>query len=625
MNRWPADYESAALPTELRRLLISPITGVVLQNQEQISYETLSDRLFEGDSRIDCSGLSGSEKAYLISKIYRQHQLPCLVIVSSTREGQLLVDDLRFFAGDSPLPILFFPPYNILPFKNLAYHNETAGHRLRVLYQLMDSATPSILITTIDALLQKIIPKSEIIRYPELIIEGEEIDREYLIAKLISGGYSKTAIVEEFGDFSVRGGILDVFSPLYPDPLRIEFFGDLVDSLRFFSASSQRKLKSIDEAVILPAKEVILDKDLLPQVISRVRSLANELDVQVSHARKIIDSIRNDEDLPGLESLIPLIYPQLNTLFDYISKDTMVISINPDQLEKVSRETEERVVQDYKTSCEQKKLCVDPQQLYLSWVEATALLSEKKSLAFRMLDVLKPGNETLDHSLQINVKVENNSNLSLALRNSLGKEQLLKPLIEWLMDKNQSDLFTLVVCRSRSQADRLNSLLAPYGLQLTLINSFSEHQQNRGQLYVCIGQVASGFVWPDEFIAIVTDDEIFGVRHRRRKAPAARPRTQLLDMQELKKDDLIVHNDHGIGQYGGLAKLNIDGLNNDFLVIIYKGGDKLYLPVDRMNLVQKYMGVDNHSPILDALGGKSWERVKSRVKKSRQKKLPENS
>jgi transcription-repair coupling factor (superfamily II helicase) len=118
---------------------------------------------------------------------------------------------------------------------------------------------------------------------------------------------------------------------------------------------------------------------------------------------------------------------------------------------------------------------------------------------------------------------------------------------------------------------------------------------------------------------VVTEDEIFGVRHQRRKRTDSRPRTQMLDLQELKKDDLIVHNDHGIGQYGGLAKMNIDGVTNDFLIVIYKGGDKLYLPVDRMGVVQKYMGVEGVVPVLDTLGGKSWERVKSRVKKSAEK------
>ncbi len=210
-------------------------------------------------------------------------------------------------------------------------------------------------------------------------------------------------------------------------------------------------------------------------------------------------------------------------------------------------------------------------------------------------------------------------NLSMEIKNSSEKEHLLRPLVKWLTDKRQSGFTTLVVCRTQSRAARLDSLLVPYGLQVTPVNAFSELSDNRGQIYICIGQVSSGFVWPEEYLAVITDDEIFGARHHRRKASPPGPRPQFLDLQELKQDDLIVHDDHGIGQYGGLAKMSIDGITNDFLVITYKGGDKLYLPVDRMGVVQKYMGVDSIVPVLDTLGGKSWERVKARVKKSAEK------
>ena len=201
-----------------------------------------------------------------------------------------MIEDLRFFIGDPQAPILLFPSYNMLPYKFLSYHNEIAGNRIRVLYQLLEGKTPSIVVITVEALLSKIIPRNEISRYAELLIVGEEIERDYLVSKLISGGYAKTAIVEEPGDFSIRGGIIDVFSPLYADPLRIEFYGDLVESMRFFSASSQRKFDDINEAVILPAREVILDSRSLPEIISRIRTLANELDVPVTHTRSVIEN-----------------------------------------------------------------------------------------------------------------------------------------------------------------------------------------------------------------------------------------------------------------------------------------------------------------------------------------------
>jgi transcription-repair coupling factor (superfamily II helicase) len=598
-------------------------TGVLVQNQELISYSALSDRLGASDCRIDCYGFSGSEKAYLISKMYRQHRLPCLVVVSSAREAERIMEDLRFFSPSRDVPIHFFPPYNLLPFKFLSYHNETAGHRIRVLYQMLEEARPAIVVTTVDALLQKIIPKKEIGQYPELLVVGEEIDREHLISKLVYGGYSKTPIVEESGDFSVRGGILDVFSPLYPDPLRIEFYGDLVESIRFFSASSQRKLKSTDEAVILPAREVILDRQSLPGIISRIRILAGELDVPVSQVRAIVDKITNLASPPALESLMPLIYTELETFFDYIPENSMVVAINPNELETIAMETETRVINNYNSSCEERKLRVEPRALYLNWSQAVALMSEKKQLQFKMFDVLKTGEPGQDHPLQFIATIHDNSDLEMELKSRQEKENLLRPLVEWLMDKSSSGYTTLLVCRTQSQLNRLNALLSRYDVRTTLAHTFSEINTTRARLYVCIGEVSAGFVWPAERLAVITDDEIFGGPPRRRRYTGAEPRKRsrfpLLDLQELKKDDLVVHDDHGIGQYGGLVKLNIDGVTNDFLIVFYRGGDKLYIPVDRMSVVQKYMGVEGTTPVLDALGGKSWERVKARVKKSAEK------
>ena len=591
----------------------------MLQNQELISYETLLAKLSERDRSIDCIGFSGSEKAYLISRVYLKLRSSILVIVSSAKEGERLMEDLVFFTGNPETPILFFPPYNILPFKFLSYHSETAGHRISVLYRLLESGVPSIVMTTVDALLQKIIPKQEINRYAELVIAGEEIDRDHLIAKLIAGGYTKTAIVEEPGDFSVRGGIVDIFSPLYPDPLRIEFFGDLVESIRFFSASSQRRIKDMDEAVILPAKEVILNEASLPHVISRIRALANEREVPVTHARNIIDKIRHEGELPGIESLIPLIYPQLDTLFEYIPQDSLVVTNPLEELEKIAKETEERVIMNFNSSCDERKLCVEPHQLYLQWSQAAEFISERKPLTFKVLDILKTQDQNQVIPYRFEVTIENNTDLSREIKNSREKEELLRPLVKWLTDKQQSGFATLAACRTQSQAARLDSLLTPYGLQVAPVNAFCDIGDSKGKIYICIGQVSSGFVWPEEYLAVITDDEIFSVRHHRRKSTAAGPRPQLLDFQELKQDDLIVHDDHGIGQYGGLFKLSVGGITNDFLVIAYKGGDKLYLPVDRMGVVQKYMGVDGIVPVLDSLGGKSWERVKARVKKSAEK------
>ncbi|MCK4987565.1 MAG: transcription-repair coupling factor, partial [Desulfobacterales bacterium] len=564
-------------------------------------------------------GLSGSDKAFLISKIYHQLRFPILVVAPSIKEAQRFLEDLRFFDHSADAALVLFPPYNILPFKFLSYHSETAAQRICALYNIIESKTPPIVVTSVDALLQRVIPKQEIIDYAELIVADEEIERNGFIEKLVAGGYQHASIVEEPGDYCVRGGIVDIYGPLYADPIRIEFFGDTVESIRFFSAASQRTIKPIAEAVVLPAREMVLNKALLLQIINRIRARAAELEIPVTEIRKIIDLIENGQGFPGIESLIPLIYPELDNVFDYLPKNTLIVSSGDGDLARAADESEERIAKNFEASCQGKKLCVDPSQLYLSWPQVEAMISQKKPLAFKQLEVQRGVEPNRSDAMQIRTVVETNADLSLQLTNYQDKENLLKPLADWIDEKRRAGLATFIVCRTKTQAERLKSLLTPYGFQFKLTESFSDAKIEANTLCLCLGQISSGFVWAAESLAIITEAEIFGLRPRRRKPSRPRPSSELLDLQDLKKDDLIVHVELGIGRYDGLRKLKVDGFTNDFLVLLYKDGDKLYLPVDRMSIVQKYMGVDGIEPVIDKMGGTSWKRVKARVKRSAEK------
>ena len=588
------------------------------QNQAKISIRSLIDSIPDRDCCVDCTGLAGSEKAYLVSRVYMEHRAPVVVIVPSQKDAEWCLEDLRFFSGSLRPPIVYFPSYNILPFKYLSYHNETAAKRISSLYRLIESEAPPIVVTTASALLGKIIPKQEICDYAELIMAGEEIDRDLVVEKLVSGGYVRSTIVEEPGDFCIRGGILDVFSPLYSDPLRIELFGDTVESLRFFSAANQRTIKNIQEAVILPAREAILKKERIDQIISRVREQASKLDIPVTVARNLVDRIKKEGFFPGIESLIPLIYPDLDTLFDYVPNDALFILMEPTDLEKAAEQSRQQASDSFIAAYNEARLCVAPDSLYLKWAKAKEIFKRKKLLKVKMLPVSEGVLDNKRTFRQFNFFVKDNSAISLDLKRRREKS-LFSPLANWINDQLQSGCVTLIVCRTQSQADRLKSLLVPYGIHIRLIDGFPDVKQDKGLVYVCLGQVSSGFVWPVESLAIITEDEIFGAKHRHRKKPEQKGRTELLSFEDLKKGDLVVHVEHGIGQYEGLVKLKLNGSSNDFLLVIYKDDDKLYLPVDRMSMVQKYMGVDGIEPALDKMGGKSWQRVKARVKRSAEK------
>ena len=567
---------------------------------------------------VRCTGVSGSDRAYIVSRLRAQMAQPMVVVVDTAKQMDQFVADLEFFMPDN-VPILIFPDYNLLPFKRLSYHGETATTRIRTLYQLMSAESPPVLVTTVGAMMHRMVPKQELVDYSELLMVNEDIDRDRLVEKLISGGYVRTGIVEEPGDFSVRGGILDIFSPLYGDPLRVELFGDTVESIRFFSAVNQRKLDDVMEAVVLPAKEVILKKSEMAAIISRVRRQAANMEMPVARVREIVDRISKEGIFSGIESLIPIVYPEPGTLMDYFPTKILCLMAEPEELNQAAAQYEQLTHKNFQAAHEEKRLCIEPEKLYMDWGDVKRRLQAHQTIHFEKLNLYEPkasGALTVSNCHYI---VSDNSDLTMLLKQTRGKDHALTPLVSWISDQRQRRNKAYLLCSNTAQAHRLESLLLHYNLSLPVWPDFETAQREKEPVGICIGQLTSGFVWSEEHLAFLKEDEIFGKKYHRPRKAKTQVRTDLIPVEDLKKEDLVVHLEHGIGRYEGLAKLKLNGTTNDFLLIIYKDDDKLYLPVDRMSQIQKYMGVDGYTPVLDKMGGKTWEKVKTKVKKSTEK------
>jgi transcription-repair coupling factor (superfamily II helicase) len=573
--------------------------------------------IIPGRSRpVECIGCGGPQIAYLISRIAAKCGAATVLIVPSAGDVERYLEDLRFFLYRSGRPIIPFPAYHVLPFKNLSYHNQTAAERIRTLYSLASGESAPVVVASVDALLQKLIPKKELVQYAELILQEEETSRDGLIEKLVSGGYQSAALVEEPGDFAVRGGILDIFTPLYPDPVRMEFFGDLVDSIHFFSAQTQRRLKPAREVVILPAKEVILQQDRMPEIVRRLRAQAVTCNVPVSRVRKLVERLDRRLEYPGIESVISLIYDDLESFFDYLPGDALLGVVDPEAAQAAARRFEQTVHQNYTHALNNRTLCVSPEKFTLSASRAREAVDARRPIRFRMIDVQSAGTPAAIH---YESRVENSADLVARLRRGHPTLNLFGPLAEWTAQQHRAGIRIRMVCRTPSKADRLKALLEPHGVRLQDESLRPSPAAPAGGPSVQIGNLSAGFYWPDEKLAILTEEDIFGVRRHRALRSESKPAAQLLNLQELKQDDLVVHVDHGIGRFQGLKKLTLNGTTSDFLLILYKDDDKLYLPVDRMGMVQKYMGVEGITPTLDKMGGSSWERVKARVKRSAEK------
>jgi transcription-repair coupling factor (superfamily II helicase) len=507
----------------------------------------------------------------------------------------------------------YFPAYNLSPFKFMAYHNETAARRIRGLYDLIAGHHGNAMVTTASALHQRLIPKSVLADFAELIIAEEEIEPDLLIAKLVDGGYTRSVIVEEPGDFSVRGGIIDIFSPLYDHPLRIELFGDFIETIRFFSPASQRSQDYIHEAIILPAREITLEKTRIDTIVGRFRARALEQELPRTTVRELVQRFKEQGAFPGIESLTPLIYERMDTLFDYLADNTIVIAENPAELSQAIQKSQQLAWANHNTACDENRLCVSPDDLFVGWQEIDHRLNRREAVFLAPLAV------TGSDRLTIEADVADNSDLKLSMAQARTTDEPAAPLVKWVAVQQDAGHTMVVACETERQISRLASILAPHGIEATTDERFPSNYRRPGRVYICRGNLSSGFLWASQQLAVLTEADVFGPRTRRHKRRARTVHTELLDFSDLKQGELVVHDEHGIGRYEGLMKLSLEGTVNDFLLIVYRDDDRLYLPVDRMGLIQKYMGVEGMMPALDKMGGRSWERAKEKVRQSAEK------
>ncbi|MFH2060898.1 MAG: transcription-repair coupling factor [Pseudomonadota bacterium] len=545
------------------------------------------------------------------------------VILRDQKKALKFLDDLHFFLPEKKDQIIFFPGYHLLPFKSLSYHRETSTNRLAALSQIMNSTTrPLIIVIVIDTVLQKMIPKKNLDDYSELVMANEEIDRDALIGKLESGGYTKTSLVEDPGEYSVRGGILDIFSPNEKNPVRIEFFGDLVESIRSFSPYSQRGIKEIYETIIIPATEAIITPEALPHVLARLRHAGTIAGIGASKIRGYANEIREFGRFPGIESMLSIIYENLDTIFDYIHPETFLIIDAPEELEVGAIDFENKARINYQTTTQENKLCVVPDSIYLKWDKCRSQIQKYRQISFEPFNLSNQNQDSKRVVCQLDYTLDyiDNTDLSYLLKREGRNENPLKPLVEWFNKQQEENKRICCVLTQDSQAKRLLSLLQPYGISPLKCESFDMVMGQKPGIYYLLGHLSSGFVFQEDGLSIVTENEIFGEKRIRRQAHARRDlKTQFITPEELKNGDVIVHIEHGVGQYQGLCNLKINGISQDFILLVYQDNDKLYLPVDRIEMIGKYIGVDGYTPILDKIGSKAWIKSKAKAKEEVEK------
>jgi transcription-repair coupling factor (superfamily II helicase) len=564
-------------------------------------------------------GLQGGARAYILSLVAEEIRRPILIISSGAREAEDLFDDLTFFLGEGrALPPLrkrlhLLPSWEVLPFEKLSPHPDNVAGRLEGLYKLVEEAAP-ILVATPAALMQKIIPREALKQSYLYLVAGQELSRETLLEHLVQWGFQNVPLVEDRGDFSIRGGIVDVFASGYVRPLRLEFDGDRLESIREFNPATQRSDRSQEDMLLLPMKEFSLKRSGLDDVLRKIDQRAAELEVDRREKQSLLESLREGVPFPGMEFLVPYFYSELASVFSYLPRETLIWFDGADRVEAEAERFSQLVRERQEKAKEERRLIPPAERLYLNEHEWREALQPFPLTQGEALTILAASEKAQESTLTVESFLTSDIRHPTATH---GSDASLAPLVERL--KRWQDERVFFVAPTKGDAVRLKELLGSYNVELPLLEEPVASLLNRRELRrgIVRGQLNQGFRLPEIHVVMLTFDEIFGTRKRQPSASAkSQPSHFLTSLSELKQDDYVVHLDHGIGIYRGLKFLKVAGIEGEFLHLEYEAGDRLYLPVDRINMVQKYIGGDGAQPSLDRLGGTAWEKVKAKARKS---------
>ena len=562
-------------------------------------------------------GVQPAALAYLIARGLDSIRKSFLLVAPTDREAENYLDNLSFFWGKDD------HRSNSLVDKRIRYFPSRSGHkaqwlgkmeatarRLEALHALRTARPPVVVVTSILALLELLPPAEVLLKQYEYLIPGEEVNLERLIRRLIERGYSRVSLVEEYGDFSQRGGILDVYSPLYKWPLRMEFFGDELESIRLFHPGTQRSMGILEDVVLLPGGEIILDAEAKERATRALYEDVKNEKLTPAAGNVWLERIQEGQQMDYFEDVLPVFYQDTATLFDYLDSSMVLVWTDTNQIRRGLDDIYEKVGQDSIKS-----------QSPHEWIRPVADLFQQRDefeLSASRFQQIWTNSLTGPAASEkvFEVRAKTHEDLALTIASHPTKERLLEPLARQFQNWQKEGVSSYLVCGHKEQGKRLTELLTGYGVDAIFSSMpFGEESYSAPVVKVITGPLEKGFFWPEERLAVVCEEEIFGKRSRRRSKSAVAG-IFLNSFRDLHVGDCVVHVDHGIGVYKELAHLSIGGAESDFLLLEYQGGDKLYVPVDKLQKVQKYLGIEGQDPRIDKLGGKSWETAKRKARES---------
>ncbi|MED3662435.1 transcription-repair coupling factor [Ureibacillus terrenus] len=546
------------------------------------------------------TGLNASARAVIIDALFRELKRPLYIISPSLLQAQKLVDDLTSLAGEEN--IHYYPADEFIAADMTITSPELRAGRISALDHMAREEV-GIYVIPVAGMRKLMTPVGQ---WKQNVLEahvGQEINIDQWLSKLVEMGYTRSQMVTTPGEFALRGGILDIYPPYAESPFRIELFDTEIDSIREFSADDQRSIRKLESCRILPAIELLLTMDQRSELAERLeKALAKSIQkVKKQEVKEALyENIQYDIEMLKQGNLPDhvtkygsLLYDHPAFLGDYFSKDGIVLFDELGRIQEVCEAWEREEEEWFISLIEEGKMVHDVQPSY----------SFKK--IFSKLDLPKVHFMLFTRSFT-GIRFDQTMSFSCKpMQQFHGQMSLLKNEVErWKQEK-----FTVIIVAEKERLEKIKNMLEDYEIDAIIGPPSGEG------IFLVEGQLTSGFELGLQRIVIVTDDELFKQQTKRRKTRPQKMTNaeRIKSYTEIKPGDYVVHVHHGIGKYLGIQTLEVNGTHKDYLHIRYRGDDKLFVPVDQIDLVQKYVSSEGKEPKLHKLGGTEWKKAKAKV------------
>jgi transcription-repair coupling factor (superfamily II helicase) len=559
------------------------------------AYQEVLRRVTAGGNA-SLSGLTTTAKALYSVLLSQSCGHPLIIVVDGNKEAEALWEAVDTFfellSADDRIAPQLLPALDVLPLQNLSPHAEICEQRAIGLWRLATQKVPITILPVAAALLR--IERGDFYRQLALRLKvGEELPLEEVVAHLASIGYERREPVEMVGEYSVRGGILDVFSPEASKPVRIDLFGDLVESIRRFDVESQRSVLKIEECTLLPLTEYQKSRELL----AHLSELMREADIPGR------DLPPPGEPFPGWELVAPMVRPRQGAVLSLVDRP-VILWDEPDQVRGAAERLWKRLEQT------EVSPAYDPARLFFRW-EDLERQAAGPQVSLKELEIGPDDAEKLHLSTRPSVKFHGNMRVAIAEARTLVEAG------------GRVAFFASSTGEVERVADILNEYGVSYQLGLDQNDSTPAYLAERAymagdaaSIYLIKGRLRHGTAFQDSDLVVFGSEDLFETSEMVAQAPSLKAglATFSADLIDLKPGDYVVHADHGVAQYLGLREIAQGEAKGDYMLLEYAQGAKLYVPLARMDLVQRFRGAGESKPSLDRMGGATWSRTKTRIK-----------